>query len=489
MSVAPHIPLDRRLAARVARGDDAAWATIDARHRPRLRRYVLTLARPGTIDVDDVVQEAMVKAYRHLSSGRAPAERLDPWLHRIARNSAIDAIRATVRTPDGTADADPADDRTEPERVATGRERLRGIVADIAVLPERQRSVFLARAVDGRSVDEVATEHGISPNAVHMTVQRARETLLRTERARDAACTEIRPLLHDAHDRRTRPAETARLHLRTCAGCRAFRSDLRRLDRRVGALSPPGWLLGLLGAAAPAGPGVKGAAVAAGVGASAVVAGTLVVGGVHVGHAGSPAAIRIPGAKTFGPTRVQAGDPVPRRTSLVHARVRVPASADDAHPRFVTLRCPAGQIVGGLATPEQRTDVRANPAIPILDRRDTAVRWRLYRGGTSSVGDATIGVVCRRPDANGSIVGRPRRARAGERSAHACVLGTTAQRRAKGIPVENGLYARAGGRGYTGRVMDGQPVSVLRTARGGRWLFVIADDRQVRGWIARRLVC
>jgi RNA polymerase sigma factor (sigma-70 family) len=485
----PASPLtsDRRLMGRVSRGDERAWAIIDARYRPRLARYVASLAPPGALDAEDVVQDALLKAYRGLAAGRRPADRLGPWIYRIARNTAIDALRSSARRPDphdGAADA--PDLRREPERVTIGRERLRGVVSDVAALPERQRVAFLARVVDDRPVEDVAEELGLSANALHMTVMRARESLVRAERARDAACEEIRPLLHAAHDRGARPPEPARLHLRGCPGCREYRTALRRVDRRARGLTPPpAWLFGL--AAAAPGAGLKGA-VATGVGVSALVAGGLVLGGVHESRAGSPSPFRIPGAREFGTTTVRAGDPVPRRTTLVHARVDVPASADERHPRFVTLRCPAGTIVGGLATPEQRTDVNANPRPAILDRRDTAVRWQLLRMGSSGVGTATIGVVCRRPDANGSIVRRPRRAAAGERPAHVCVLGTTAERRARGIPVENELVARPGG-ATVGRVMDGQPLSVLRADRGGRWLRVVADDAQLRGWISSRLVC
>jgi hypothetical protein len=345
--------------------------------------------------------------------------------------------------------------------------------------------------VGGRPSDESGTELGITPDAVRMTVLRARETLLRTEQARDARCTEMRPLLQDAHDRGVRPTETARLHLRTCPGCRAFRSDLRRLDRRVGTLAPPGWLFGVLSALAPAGLTLKGAAITAGVagvGASAVVAGTLVVGQLHVEDAGSKAPFRMPGGRSYGPSNIRAGDRIPRRTTLVHTRVSVPASATRGHPRFVVTRCPAGQLVGGLAGPEERTDVNANPKPAIFDRRDSAVRWQLLRMGRSDVGTATLGVICRTPDANGSIVAHPRRPKRGERAAHVCDLGTTAERRAAGIPVENGLFRRPGRRPY-GRLMDGEPLSVLRSARGGRWLSVIADERASRGWISRRLVC
>lgn len=367
-------PRDARLVDRIAAGDVDAWATVDSRYRPALRRYVGSLARPGTIDPDDVVQDALMRAFDRLRRGDGP-DQLRPWLYRLCRNAAIDAIRARTRHRDDELSGnEAAAAATEPERTVLRRERLRRITADVAALPDRQRVALLARAVDGRPVGEIGAELGISNDAVHMTVQRARESLMRSEHARDADCEQIRVLLHDAHDRRVRPRETARLHLKSCAGCRAYREDLRRVDHQLRALAPP--VLPLLAVlAAHAGLTTKGAAVGAGIAtagtvAVAVTGGLILVGGVQRRDAGEPAPFRLSGVRGYVDHRVVQGDPVPGRTSIVTARVRMPASPTSTRGgEFVTLRCPAGMIVGGLQAPiNEHSDIRWNPNPPILER-------------------------------------------------------------------------------------------------------------------------
>jgi RNA polymerase sigma factor (sigma-70 family) len=89
---------DAVLLSRLAAGDDDAWARLDRRHRPGLRRYVASMARPGAVDPDDVVQDVLVRAHRELAGGFAP-DHLSAWLHRMVRNATIDALRAGARRP------------------------------------------------------------------------------------------------------------------------------------------------------------------------------------------------------------------------------------------------------------------------------------------------------------------------------------------------------------------------------------------------------
>lgn len=488
-------PRDARLVDRIAAGDVDAWATVDSRYRPALRRYVGSLARPGTIDPDDVVQDALMRAFDRLRRGDGP-DQLRPWLYRLCRNAAIDAIRARTRHRDDELSGnEAAAAATEPERTVLRRERLRRITADVAALPDRQRVALLARAVDGRPVGEIGAELGISNDAVHMTVQRARESLMRSEHARDADCEQIRVLLHDAHDRRVRPRETARLHLKSCAGCRAYREDLRRVDHQLRALAPP--VLPLLAVlAAHAGLTTKGAAVGAGIAtagtvAVAVTGGLILVGGVQRRDAGEPAPFRLSGVRGYVDHRVVQGDPVPGRTSIVTARVRMPASPTSTRGgEFVTLRCPAGMIVGGLQAPiNEHSDIRWNPNPPILERPERQARIELWRPRNARRDTTTVGIVCRRPDRNGSILAHPRTARPGERPAHLCLSGSRVRRARAGLPAFNTLYRRPGREQAGYSPMDGTPISVVRTTSNRRWSYVIADSASVRGWIDRRLIC
>jgi RNA polymerase sigma-70 factor (ECF subfamily) len=115
-------------------------------------RYTLRAHRAAFLlgageEADDVVQEAFVKAFRHLSRFRE-GEPFGPWLLRIVANEARNLTRSRRRraamelrlgTPDedGTADA-PVDEVLAAERRA-------GLVAAVNELPHRERQVLVCR--------------------------------------------------------------------------------------------------------------------------------------------------------------------------------------------------------------------------------------------------------------------------------------------------------------------------------------------------------
>jgi len=462
------------LLRRLAAGDDAAWERLDRRYRPALLRYAGSLGRPGVVDREDVVQDVLVRAHRELRAGFAP-EHLSAWLHRMVRNAAIDAVRARARRPAEPLDGRPvADAGHGPDVVILRRERLRRVIDDVAALPDAQRVALVARAVDGRPASAVAEELGISEAAVGMAVRRARENLIRAENARDADCETVRPLLHHAHDRGTRTTEAARAHLQVCSACRAYRKDLRRVDRRLRVLAPPILpLLGLLGGGAGvAGVGVKSATVA-GVLVLAATGGVLVVR-EHRSGPGQPSPVAID-AGVYSRQSVRRGGALPPGTWAVTARVRLPAGVPPAgQQRGVTLDCPAGTRSAEMVLPTQShvplgygLDTRTG-----LGERTVRVRFdpdRLARPTT-----ITVGAICRRPDRGGSLIYRPRRAGAGET---AMVT----------VPGYHYLHHTPNGV-FVGTLFGNQPVSVRRTTSTGRWAYVVSDDRDIRGWIASRFL-
>ena len=99
-------------------------------------------------EADDVVQEAFVKAFRHLSRFRV-GEPFGPWLLRIVANETRNLTRSRRRRealalrlcrtePEGTAADGPVDQVLAAER----RARL---VAAVNALPERERQVLVCR--------------------------------------------------------------------------------------------------------------------------------------------------------------------------------------------------------------------------------------------------------------------------------------------------------------------------------------------------------
>jgi RNA polymerase sigma factor (sigma-70 family) len=161
---------DAKLVALARSGSDAAFAEIALRYRRSLLRQcgrVLPDER-----AEDAVQQTLVRALIALRSG-AEVRELSPWLHRIARNAALDEARARgfdhVELNEELTDVGSAD---EVER----RARFRDAVNAIAALPDRQRSAMV-RTAAGESPAEIAVGLGISETAARQLLHRARVRL------------------------------------------------------------------------------------------------------------------------------------------------------------------------------------------------------------------------------------------------------------------------------------------------------------------------
>ena len=138
--------------------------------------------------------------------------------------------------------------RDGPDATIERRTALRTLLDDLARLPELQRHALLRRELDGVSHDELASELGLSSGATRSLVHRARGALTRAAEGRTVGCTDVRPDIFDAYDRRRRPTARTLRHLATCQTCRALQSALRAQRRRLAVLAPPAGLLALLGA-------------------------------------------------------------------------------------------------------------------------------------------------------------------------------------------------------------------------------------------------
>jgi len=265
---------DEQLVALFRAGNDAAFSVIHDRYRQRLFVYARQMLGGSRQDAEDALQDVFLRAYSSLRISDRPVS-LRAWLYRVAHNRCIDHLRKPVP---------PAIDLFETSRrplhdpmiEAERREDLRRLIEDVRRLPDQQRSALLMREMDGLSYAELAEALGVSLQAVKSLLVRARIGLVEAVEARDTACAEIRGDLADAFDRGVRASGRSRRHLRDCAACTDYRTQLRGVREGLGALSPgPGPLaaaLKLLGLGGAAGGGAASGGVAAG-GGAAVVAG------------------------------------------------------------------------------------------------------------------------------------------------------------------------------------------------------------------------
>lgn len=164
---------DDRLVALVRAGSDEAFAEIVRRYQPELRgRCARVIDRHLA---EDAVQQAFLQAFRALRREDDREIALRPWLHRIARNCALNA-----RSRGGCAfeEADhPLDRLLEPARVVERKQELQAVLAGLNALPASQRRALVARELEGRSYEEIAAELGRTPSGIRQAIFRARLAL------------------------------------------------------------------------------------------------------------------------------------------------------------------------------------------------------------------------------------------------------------------------------------------------------------------------
>ena len=184
---------DVELAARAANGDEAAFEAIMRRHNRLLFRTARSILKNDS-ETEDALQEAYLRAWRALASFRADAK-LSTWLVRIVINESLGRLRrrsaqvipldAAMESSEQQSAACMEDDPDQqPDRVAM-RAEVRGLMeARIDTLPDAFRTVFMLRAVEELSVEEIAMALEIPEATVRTRFFRARG-LLREGLSRD----------------------------------------------------------------------------------------------------------------------------------------------------------------------------------------------------------------------------------------------------------------------------------------------------------------
>ena len=132
-------------------------------------------------DAEDVVQDAMVSAWRSMSSFEGSSFRA--WIFRIATNRAIDVVRARRRRgelplePPEDAEvewAKPADPGLEPAEIASQAEALAAVEEALLGLPAEQRAALMLRDTEGFSYEEIAGITAVEIGTVKSRIHRGR---------------------------------------------------------------------------------------------------------------------------------------------------------------------------------------------------------------------------------------------------------------------------------------------------------------------------
>ena len=192
---------DQRLVERVQAGDPLAFDALAAKYQRKLNRLLSRYIRDHA-EVEDVVQETFLKAYRALPSFRGESA-FYTWLYRIGINTAKNYLAAKGRRAPTTTevDADEAEtfeeasllhDINTPERILQSKQIGQTINIAMQSLPEELRNAIMLREIEGLSYEEIAAEMGCPIGTVRSRIFRARE----------AVAEKLRPLLDIAPDRR-----------------------------------------------------------------------------------------------------------------------------------------------------------------------------------------------------------------------------------------------------------------------------------------------
>jgi RNA polymerase sigma-70 factor (ECF subfamily) len=153
-------------------------------------------------EVEDVTQEAFIKAYRALPSFRGDSA-FYTWLYRIGINTAKNYLvsqgrRAPTSTSVDSDDAESMDDADllrhvdTPERLMMTRQIGETVNSAMDALPEELRTAIVLREIEGLSYEEIATVMDCPIGTVRSRIFRAREAI--SER--------LKPMLDVAPDKR-----------------------------------------------------------------------------------------------------------------------------------------------------------------------------------------------------------------------------------------------------------------------------------------------
>jgi len=193
--------VDRQLVERAQRGDKRAFELLVEKYQRKLARLLARFIRDPS-EVEDVTQEAFIKAYRALPAFRGESA-FYTWLYRIGINTAKNYLMALGRRAptsteveadeaEGFEDGEQLRDINTPESVLLSTEIARTVNATIEQLPEELRTAIQLREIEGMSYEDIARIMDCPIGTVRSRIFRARE----------AIAERLRPLLDTRKDQR-----------------------------------------------------------------------------------------------------------------------------------------------------------------------------------------------------------------------------------------------------------------------------------------------
>ena len=193
--------IDRQLVVRAQGGDKQAFNLLVEKYQRKLARLLSRFIRDPA-EVEDVTQEAFIKAYRALPAFRGDSA-FYTWLYRIGINTAKNYLMAMGRRAPTSTEVEAEDaegfeegeqlrDINTPESALLTSEIAETVNKTIEQLPEELRTAIQMREIEGMSYEDIAKAMDCPIGTVRSRIFRARE----------AIAEQLRPLLGTSKDKR-----------------------------------------------------------------------------------------------------------------------------------------------------------------------------------------------------------------------------------------------------------------------------------------------
>jgi RNA polymerase sigma-70 factor (ECF subfamily) len=175
-------------------GNERAFQALVVKYQRRIARHVARYVRRAG-DVEEVVQDAFVRAYRGLGAFRGESS-FYSWLYRIATNAAFSFLKKDAREIQADEADEPFDpgvsDEQTPERILLARQIGDAVERAMARLQPELAEALTLYEVEGKSYQEIAQMMGTPIGTVRTRIFRAREFIAQR----------LEPVLGPARDRR-----------------------------------------------------------------------------------------------------------------------------------------------------------------------------------------------------------------------------------------------------------------------------------------------
>jgi RNA polymerase sigma-70 factor (ECF subfamily) len=177
--------IDQKLVVRVQKGDKTAFDLLARKYQHKVAKLVSRYVRDRR-EVEDVTQEALIKAYRAIGGFRGESA-FYTWLYRIAVNTAKNYLESQGRRPPGSdVEIEGAEliesgeglrDQATPERQMLTNEIATTVHRVLEHLPPDLRTAITLREIEGMSYEEIAEVMDCPIGTVRSRIFRAREAI------------------------------------------------------------------------------------------------------------------------------------------------------------------------------------------------------------------------------------------------------------------------------------------------------------------------